>query len=64
MADYFAGLDIGSTMTKAVILEGETMRSSVIGPTGPEHRRLAGRVMEEALRKATSPLSSPPGTGG
>jgi predicted CoA-substrate-specific enzyme activase len=52
MADYFAGLDIGSTMTKAVILEGETMRSSVIGPTGPEHRRLAGRVMEEALRKA------------
>ncbi len=52
MADYFAGLDIGSTMTKAVILEGEIMRSSVIGPTGPEHRRLAGRVMEEALQRA------------
>ncbi len=52
MADYFAGLDIGSTMTKAVILEGETMIASVIGPTGPEHRRLAGRVMEEALQKA------------
>jgi predicted CoA-substrate-specific enzyme activase len=52
MADYFAGLDIGSTMTKAVVLEGDIMRSSVIGPTGPEHRRLAGRVMEEALKKA------------
>ena len=52
MADYFAGLDIGSTMTKAVILAGETMIASVIGPTGPEHRRLAGRVIEEALRKA------------
>jgi len=52
MAHYFAGLDIGSTMTKAVILEGDVMRSSVIGPTGPEHRRLAGRVMEEALKKA------------
>ena len=39
-------------MTKAVILAGETMIASVIGPTGPEHRRLAGRVIEEALRKA------------
>jgi predicted CoA-substrate-specific enzyme activase len=49
--NYFAGIDIGSTMTKAVIL-GDGVIASVIGPTGPEQRRLANRVMEEALRKA------------
>ncbi len=51
MTQYFAGIDIGSTMTKAVILE-EKVIASVIGPTGPEQRRLANRVMEDALRKA------------
>jgi len=51
MTEYFAGIDIGSTMTKAVILQGG-MIASVIGPTGPEQRRLANKVMEEALRKA------------
>ena len=50
MTEYFAGIDIGSTMTKAVILEDGVI-ASVIGPTGPEQRRLANRVMEEALRK-------------
>jgi predicted CoA-substrate-specific enzyme activase len=48
---YFAGVDIGSTMTKVVIME-DTVLASVIGPTGPEHRKLANRVMEEALKKA------------
>jgi predicted CoA-substrate-specific enzyme activase len=48
---YFAGVDIGSTMTKVVIMDGEIL-TSVIGPTGPEHRKLANRVMEEALAKA------------
>jgi len=49
---YFAGLDIGSTMTKAVILdEGEEIVNYVLGPTGPEHRRLANMVMEEVLNK-------------
>jgi predicted CoA-substrate-specific enzyme activase len=48
---YFAGVDIGSTMTKVVIMNGEIL-ASVIGPTGPEHRKLANRVMEEALSKA------------
>ena len=48
MGNYFAGVDIGSTMTKVVIV-GEGRESSLIGPTGPEHRRLANRVMEEAL---------------
>ena len=51
MTEYFAGLDIGSTMTKAVIL-GDGIIASVIGPTGPEQRRLANKVMEEALQRA------------
>ena len=38
-------------MTKAVILDEGTI-VSIIGPTGPEQRRLANKVMEEALRKA------------
>jgi predicted CoA-substrate-specific enzyme activase len=48
MSEYFAGVDIGSTMTK-VVIAGDTGESSLIGPTGPEHRKLANRVMEEAL---------------
>jgi predicted CoA-substrate-specific enzyme activase len=55
--NYFAGIDIGSTMTKAVILE-ERVIASVIGPTGPEQRRLANKVMEEALRKAGLPFDT------
>ena len=57
MTKYFAGIDIGSTMTKAVILQ-EGIIASVIGPTGPEHRILANRVMEKALAKAGLPFSS------
>jgi predicted CoA-substrate-specific enzyme activase len=45
---YFAGIDIGSTMTKAIIFSND-IRAQVIGPTGPEHRHLANKVMEEAL---------------
>jgi (R)-2-hydroxyacyl-CoA dehydratese activating ATPase len=48
---YFAGIDVGSTMTKAVILN-DGIIASVIGPTGPEQRRLAGRIMEKALKEA------------
>jgi len=55
--NYFAGIDIGSTMTKAVILEARVI-ASVIGPTGPEQRRLANRVMEEALRQAGLPFEA------
>ena len=51
MSEYFAGVDIGSTMTKVVIMN-QAMLASVIGPTGPEHRKLANRVMEEALARA------------
>ena len=52
---YFAGVDIGSTMTKVVIMDEEVI-ASVIGPTGPEHRRLANRVMEDALRQIDVPF--------
>lgn len=51
MTTYFAGIDVGSTMTKVVILNGGTI-ASIIGPTGPEHRRLANQVMEKALNQA------------
>jgi len=50
MKGVFAGIDIGSTMTKAVIVN-ETILASVVGPTGPEHRKLANKVMGEALDK-------------
>ena len=56
MKEYFAGVDIGSTMTKVVIIN-ETILASVVGPTGPEHRKLANRVMEEALNKLSLPFS-------
>jgi len=49
----FAGVDIGSTMTKAVIVDGQgIMMASVIGPTGAEHRHLALVVMDETTKKA------------
>jgi (R)-2-hydroxyacyl-CoA dehydratese activating ATPase len=50
---FFAGIDIGSTMTKVVIADyREEILSSIIGPTGPEHRHLALNVMDEAISKA------------
>jgi len=51
LTSYFAGIDVGSTMTKAVILD-KGIIASIIGPTGPEQRRLANKVMEEALNRA------------
>jgi len=53
-----AGIDIGSTMTKVVVLGEEKMLTSVIGPTGPEHRHLAHKVMTEALRRADIPFTA------
>ena len=50
-SQYFAGVDLGSTMTKVVIMN-QAILASVIGPTGPEHRKLANKVMEQALAKA------------
>jgi predicted CoA-substrate-specific enzyme activase len=57
MTGYFAGIDIGSTMTKAVILTDRII-ASLIGPTGPEQRRLANKVMEEVLARASLAFDS------
>jgi predicted CoA-substrate-specific enzyme activase len=54
---YFAGVDIGSTMTKVAIMS-DSLLASVIGPTGPEHRKLANRVMDKALKKAKLPFEA------
>ena len=47
---YFAGLDIGSSMTKAVIIneKDEIIVQNTV-PTGAEHSLLARRVFEETL---------------
>jgi len=57
MSDYFAGIDIGSTMTKVVIMNDGVI-ASIIGPTGPEQRRLANKVMENALNQAGLPFEA------
>jgi predicted CoA-substrate-specific enzyme activase len=50
---YFAGVDIGSTMTKVVLIDERRNLLAVIkGPTGPEHRQLANEVMRQALNQA------------
>lgn len=50
---YFTGLDLGSTMTKVVIIdEGEKIRARVESYTGAEHRHLANKLMEQALKQA------------
>ena len=57
MTQYFAGIDIGSTMTKVVIMDSGII-SSIIGPTGPEQRRLANKVMEKALNEVDLPFEA------
>ena len=57
MTEYFAGIDIGSTMTKVVIMNNGII-SSIIGPTGPEQRRLANKVMERALHEVGLPFKA------
>ena len=50
---YFAGVDIGSTMTKVVLTDkAGNLLSFIKGPTGAEHRRLANEVMRRALEEA------------
>jgi len=54
---YFAGVDIGSTMTKVVLIDTtDRVLSAIKGPTGPEHRQLANEVMRMALEQAKVPL--------
>ena len=50
-------MDVGSTMTKAVIVNHGIV-GSIVGPTGPEQRRLANKVMEAALKKASLPFQA------
>ncbi|MFQ5996754.1 MAG: acyl-CoA dehydratase activase, partial [Dehalococcoidales bacterium] len=55
---YFAGIDLGSTMTKVVIIdESEAICARVESHTGAEHRRLANKVMEQALAQAGLPFA-------
>jgi predicted CoA-substrate-specific enzyme activase len=50
---YFAGVDIGSTMTKVALMDRSgNLLSTIKGPTGPEHRQLANEVMRQALEQA------------
>lgn len=50
---FFAGIDIGSTMSKAAVVDAQgSLRGYVVGPTGAEHRRRANRVMEDVLAKS------------
>lgn len=48
----FAGIDIGSTITKVVIRDERSIILYTIRPTGAEHRRLAHEVMKDTLEKA------------
>lgn len=51
---FFAGVDIGSTMTKVVLIDHRGNSLSFIkGPTGPEHRQLANEVMRQALKQTS-----------
>jgi (R)-2-hydroxyacyl-CoA dehydratese activating ATPase len=50
---HFAGVDIGSTMTKVVLTDkAGNLLSFIKGPTGAEHRQLANEVMRQALQEA------------
>jgi predicted CoA-substrate-specific enzyme activase len=50
---HFAGVDIGSTMTKVVLTDkAGNLLSFIKGPTGAEHRQLANEVMQQALEEA------------
>ncbi len=51
-AIYFAGIDIGSAMTKAVIIADTEIRASIAYHTGAEHRRQSNKVMAEVLNQA------------
>lgn len=49
---FFAGLDIGSTITKIVIRDENEILAALVNPTGPQHRQLANKITEAALAKA------------
>ena len=48
---YTLGIDVGSGFSKAVVCEGDLIRSYAIAPSGGNYREAAQRVVEEALSK-------------
>jgi len=46
------GVDVGSTTTKAVVLDGRVVRASVLMPTGNLPASTAGRALRQALEQA------------
>lgn len=55
---YFAGIDLGSAMTKVVIMDAlGHIRARAASATGAEHRHLANRTMAEALKQASLPFN-------
>ena len=49
----FAGVDVGSTTTKIVLMdENGEIRGSLLGPTGAEHRSRSKEVLEKACLQA------------
>lgn len=48
---FFAGIDIGSTITKVVVRNEKEIISILIRPTGAEHRRMAHEAVLETLQK-------------
>jgi len=54
---YFAGIDIGSTFTKVVVVDSNgNIASKIEVPTRAEQRKLANKVMVEALNKSNLSL--------
>ncbi len=54
---YFAGIDIGSTFTKVVVVDSNgNIASKIEVPTRAEQRKLANKVMIEALNKSNLSL--------
>ena len=47
-----AGVDIGSTTTKVVLLDGESVRASLVVPTGSLPGEVAREAFDEALSRA------------
>lgn len=50
--EYYLGIDIGSAFSKAVVLEGRTLASFAVIPTGGNYRATSDEVIHRALEKA------------
>ncbi|MBN1190265.1 MAG: 2-hydroxyglutaryl-CoA dehydratase [Dehalococcoidales bacterium] len=56
--EFYAGIDLGSTMTKIVIIDrdGKTA-ASIVRHTGSRHQRLAEQIMQEVTKSAGMTMS-------